>query len=313
MATSGSINYSVSRDDIITEALEQLSVIGEGESPSTAQLTSLGRTLNMMVKAWQGDGLNLFALQRVYVFLQKDTHEYSLDNSIGHLTTSFTRTTTSSSAVSGASTIEVTSAAGIADTYYIGIELDSGSLQWTTVSGAPAGTTVTLTDTLTGDVSSGATVYVYQTKASRPMKIMNAIIRDGVNNTDIEIDIVSRQEYIAMPNKTSDGQVNMVYYDPQVGTGKLYTWPETNSVDDYLVLWVQRTLEDFDASIDEPDFPQEWFLPLAYNLAKYALPKYPLPTAHTNLIVTLADDLLMRAQSFDSDDGFQLQPSNGYD
>jgi len=53
MATSGSIDFATTRDDIITEALEQLGVLGEGESPSAAQLTSCSRTLNMMLKAWQ--------------------------------------------------------------------------------------------------------------------------------------------------------------------------------------------------------------------------------------------------------------------
>jgi len=62
MATSGSIDFAATRDDIITEALEQLGALGEGESPNAAQLASCGRTLNMLVKAWQGEGLNLFAL-----------------------------------------------------------------------------------------------------------------------------------------------------------------------------------------------------------------------------------------------------------
>ena len=67
MAVSGSTNFSVTRDDIINEALELLGVLGEGEVANTNQLTSASRTLNMMTKAWQADGLNLFAVQRSYL------------------------------------------------------------------------------------------------------------------------------------------------------------------------------------------------------------------------------------------------------
>ena len=62
MATSGSIDFSLTRDDIITEALEQLGVLGSGETANTDDVVSASRTLNMMTKAWQADGLTLFAV-----------------------------------------------------------------------------------------------------------------------------------------------------------------------------------------------------------------------------------------------------------
>ena len=56
MTTSGSSDFSVSRDDIITEALQQLGVIGEGGTPSANQLTDMSRLLNMMIKNWSTYG-----------------------------------------------------------------------------------------------------------------------------------------------------------------------------------------------------------------------------------------------------------------
>jgi hypothetical protein len=38
---------------------------------------------------------------------------------------------------------------GVATTYNIGVQLDDGTFQWTTVNGAPSGSTVTLTAVLT--------------------------------------------------------------------------------------------------------------------------------------------------------------------
>jgi len=309
MATSGSINYSVTRDDIITEALEQMGVLGEGQSPSTDQLTSMSRTLNMMVKAWQADGLNLFTVQKTYLFLQKNQNQYSLSSSTSdHYTTSFYRTTIDGAVSSGASSIVVDDATNISDGDYIGIKLDGGSLQWTTVNGAPVGSTVTLTAALTDDVSDAVTVYTYTTKANRPMKIMNQVIHDSVSGYETPIDRVSRNEYITLPLKTSDGQVNQIYYDPQVGTGVLYVWPETDSVDDYLVLWTQRTIEDFDSATDDADYPQEWYLPLALNLAALSCTKYGVPGTQRTYIAQWAQYYKTLAESFDTEGGFQLQP-----
>ena len=155
MATSGSINLSASRDDIITEALEILGVLAEGTTPSAAQLTSCARTLNYMIKAWQSDGINLFAVQQVYLFLIENQSAYSLiSTTTDHYTASFVETTTSAAALSGASSIVVTSATGISASDKIGVYQDS-TMHWTTVNGAPSGSTVTLTAPLTADVASG--------------------------------------------------------------------------------------------------------------------------------------------------------------
>jgi hypothetical protein len=165
MATSGSIDFAVNRDSIITEALEQLGVLGEGEAASAAQLTNVSRTLNMMIKAWQADGLNLFAVQRLYLFLQKLQKEYSLISTTSdHFTSTFTETTTSATSSSGGSTITVTSITGISNGDNIGIQQGT-DMQWTTVNGAPSGSTVTLTDTLDADVASGLLKHTYMFKA----------------------------------------------------------------------------------------------------------------------------------------------------
>lgn len=67
MATSGSFDYTIDRDDVITEALQLVGRLADGESPTADQLTSCGRTLNMLVKAWQSDGLQLFR-RKTYSF-----------------------------------------------------------------------------------------------------------------------------------------------------------------------------------------------------------------------------------------------------
>ena len=309
MATSGSIDFTANRDDIITEALEQMGVLAEGQAPSPDQLTSMSRTLNMLVKAWQAEGMNLFTIQKLYVYLEKNKNEYSLGSSTSdHISTEYNRTTTSATSVSGASTITVYSITDMGSADYIGIKQSDGTMHWTTINGAPAGSTVTLTDVTTASINSGVTVYFYTSKANRPMKISNVVISDSISNQDIPIWMISRQEYIELPNKISDGIVNSIYYDPQINLGKLFVWPESDTVDKYLTIWVQRTLEDFDAASDDADFPQEWFLPLAMNLAVISCTKYGVHRTQRSHIANVAHGLKTMAESFDREDGFQFQP-----
>lgn len=309
MATSGSIDYTVDRDDIITEALEIMGALEAGDTPSTDDVTSLSRTLNMMVKFLQAKYVNLFAIQKVYVFLQSDQNEYSLSSSSSdNLTTSFTQTALDGAVSSGGTSLTVDSITGISDGDYIGIKVDDGTMHWDTVNGSPSGSTVTLTTGLDDDASDGAVVYAYTTKAERPMKILNQVVRDS-SGRDIPITQLARSDYINLPNKTSDGSTINIYYDPQITTGKLYVWPETDDTSDYLVLWVQRTLEDFDASSDNPDFPQEWYLPLAWNLAHYSKVKFGVPVQLASQISKAAKELLEEAGSYDTEDYMLIRPA----
>jgi hypothetical protein len=298
MATSGSINLSASRDDIITEALEILGVLAEGTTPSAAQLTSCARTLNYMIKAWQADGINLFAVQQVYLFLIKNQSAYSLiGTTTDHYTASFVETTTSAAALSGASSIVVTSATGISASDKIGVYQD-GTMHWTTVNGAPSGSTVTLTAPLTADVASGAVVYAYTSKAKRPMRVLESVIHD---ENDTPIHVGSREEYFNQSGKGTDGRVNTIYFDPQVAAPKLYVWPQTDDERHYLKLYIQRTLEDVDAAADEVDFPQEWYLPLAANLAVLLGPKYGKSLNMLAAISAMADREYQRVSGFDTE------------
>ena len=308
MATRGSIDFSVDRDGIITEALEQMGMLAEGQTPSADQLTSMSRTLNMLVKAWQGEGLNLFALQKLYIYLEKDKQEYDLGSTTtDHFSAEFNQTTTTAAAVATDTTIDVTSATNMATSDYIGVKLDDGTMQWTTITNI-ASLTITLNDALTGGVDSGALIYFYTSKANRPMKITNVVLRDSISNQDTPIWNTSRQEYIELPNKESNGAVNQIWYDPQVGTGVLSVWPRSDNVNKYLVIWVQRTLEDFDSATDDADYPQEWLLPLALNLAAVSCTKYGVPRFERTYIFNLARDYKKLAESFDIEEGFQFQP-----
>jgi len=302
MATSGSVDFSVSRDNLIEDALRTSGHIGVEDSASSTQLTWAARILNMMVKNWHGYGISLWARKTGWILPHTDTNEIDLGPSGDNATLSYTQTTLASAASSGASSIVVSSATGIADTYYIGIEQEGG-VHWTTVSGAPAGTTITLTDVLTDDAAADAYVWVYQTKIQRPLKIVEAYIRDEVSNTEVELDVVAKQEYESMSAKESEGEPNLIAYDPLLVDGKAYVYPRFSDGKSLIKIVFQRPFEDFDAASDTPDLPQEWYLPLMLHLSVLLAPTGGLPVPDRKLLREEAQAALALALMNDSEEG----------
>lgn len=309
MAVSSSIDFAATRDDIITEALEQLGVLGEGESPSTNQLTSSARTLNMMLKAWQATETNLFAIQKAYVFMQNDQVKYELSSTGDNWSTSIVNDYMAVAGVATDGTITVNDDTGMSASDIIGIELDSGTIQWTTINGAPAANVVTLTVALTGAAATSNRVYTYTTKANRPMKIIEANRIDADSKEEIPIFVRSLRHYTELPNKTTEAPVNTIYFDPQKSTSYLYVWPEPDRVDVFLTLWVQRTLFDLDGAADDVDYPQEWFMAIALSLALLLSPKYGVTGSPFRQLQFLADIYKEQAESWDTEDGFTIEPS----
>lgn len=302
MATSGSVNYNVTRNDIITEALELAGVLGVGDTATAAQITSCSRTLNMLIKAWQAKGVFIWHTSDFYVFPQKSTASFDLGATGDHATLSYNKTELAADGNSGDGTITVDDDGDISDGDYIGIELDNGTLQWTTVNGTPVSNVVTLTATLTDDVTEDANVYTYTTKISRPLWISEngRLSLDG--DSEAPFVIRARNDYNNISIKTATGNPNTGFYDPQLTDGKLYVWPTSNNVKNFLILTGKFTIEDFDSATDDADFPQEWYLPLSWNLACAVAPKF-LKQPLNPIMEQKAAMYLDEAVSFDKDFG----------
>jgi hypothetical protein len=236
------------------------------------------------------------AYGRSYSFSNQNRANYYIGGSSTDrlcLTEELVATELTADAASGATTITVDSITGISASDIIGVVTDEDGIDWTTVSGAPSGSTITLTASLDGAASSGNRVYTYTNAFShKALKIRHAFRRDS-NNIDIPLNIWSHQEYNGITNKGQTGSILSIYADPQRDEMQLYTWPIASDadLDTLMYLSIQRTIYDFDASSDNPDFPQEWFLALAFNTAMYAAPVYGVSETRFNRIASIATNL----------------------
>jgi len=107
----------------------------------------------------------------------------------------------------------------------------------------------------------------------KPMDIGHAR-RITSSGTEISVDVVSREDYQSIPNKTIQSPVTMVYYHPLRDTGTIYVWPTGTSTDNQIIVTTQRPVQDFDSEGNNPDLPKEWVLAITYLLATLIAPKY---------------------------------------
>jgi hypothetical protein len=156
---------------------------------------------------------------------------------------------------------------------YIGIHLDDGSVHWSTISSFVAGDTVSIASAITSGASSGNTVVWYTTKMRRPLTILTASLRDTADQ-DSPLAVLTLQEYESIGDKTADGTPGAFYYESQLTNGVMYLDVEPSDVSSVLRLVYLSPIEDFDASTDTADLPQQWYRPLGYQLAMDLAPAY---------------------------------------
>lgn len=113
----------------------------------------------------------------------------------------------------------------------------------------------------------------------KPMRVLSVRRRVTSESTDTPLRPLSRQEYFDLPNKTTAAVPTGWFYDPQRATGTLYLWPTASTsvaAAQTLQVTYQRRIQDFDASNNDPDLPQEWLEALVWNLADNLEPEYPV-------------------------------------
>ena len=316
MATSGSTNYSVDRDEIITAALKLCGILGEGTTANSNQLADNAVYLNMLIKSWSKD-LLLHAQDEIVVFPVKNQSVYGLGGASADracLISELIQTELSSDHSASATTITCDDTTGMAASDVIGVQTDDDGISWSTISSVDSSTQLTIASGISSTAATDKNVYTYTNVYTyRPLDISFAQ-RKLDDLSYVPVNIYSHKEYKYLPDRTTNGPILNVYYDPQLSEGQLYVWqvPDDSYTDQLLYLTVHRVVEDFDSASDSVDLPQEWYLALTYNLAKYG-PGVSLGTSDSKykrlagLAKELYDDLL----AWDAEHGsIYLQPAN---
>lgn len=301
MTTSGVYTFSVSRDDIIREALLNIRKLDELETPTATETTDCARKLNMICKQWQGradfaPGLKTWTRRHGHLFLSNTTGQYTVGPGGTGWTNSYTHTTLAATAATGQPVIVVTAATGMVAGQYIGVELTSGALFWGVILSV-VGTTVTMTSNLSGAAASGGAVFSYTTTAQQPVVIETAFLRDS-DLTDTPIRIIRNvADYDMLPSKNDPNFVSdptAIYYEFQLSNSTLFTdVAAAQDVSKHLCFTYLETIQDFVNPTDTPEYPQEWYLALSWELSMQIAPMYgavwtPLMQANRDKALAIA-------------------------
>lgn len=189
MATSGSTDWTLTRDEIITEALEDLGVLDVGDAPETNDVTSASRALNIVLKSLQADpSIALRFIEEQTVSLVASTASYSL--------------------------------------------------------------------------------------ASDTMKVMDVWLR--ISGVDTHLDVISKEEYDLLSDKSAEGQPLKAYIDYAPSTPVIYFYPVPSGT--YTAYVVdERRIEDMDGASDNVDLPVEALDMVVKSLCAKLANKFTLP------------------------------------
>ncbi len=109
--------------------------------------------------------------------------------------------------------------------------------------------TMTLTDG-TAAYTSGTD---FDTTNNATMDILDMILTRS--SVDTPVVIYSRSEYLAIPDKTTEGRPDRVFVDKQVDNVVLTFWPVPENSTDTVTWNALRRFDDFDTASDDADVP----------------------------------------------------------
>ena len=150
---------------------------------------------------------------------------------------------------------------------------------WTVQLGTQALTAGTTEYTLTADV----------------VDLLEVVVRR--DNTDFQVQRISRSDYQNLPNKTTSGRPSSIYVDKQISP-KINLWPAPENSTDVLRYYFIQRIQDADAAINNMDAPFR-FLPCIAGLAYYlSVKKAP---DRVQLLKSIYEEEFQRASDMDQD------------
>jgi|TARA_B110000285_G_C15043197_1_gene572903 hypothetical protein len=299
MATSGSVDFNLDMAEITEEAFERCGLeLRTGYDSRTAR-----RSINLLFADWANRGLNLWTVEQV-------------TQSLANYSTS--------SAVAAYPLGTITATVGASTDLLVGRVITGSSSGTTaTVISKPSSTTITIT-VPSGSFTAGETITssasdesgVATTIASNPslancqasVDMLEAVVRrDG---SDISITRINRQDYLTIPDKTTQGRPTQFYIDRQI-TPTVTVWPAPENSTDQLIYYRIKRIEDADSANNNAEVPFRFLPCLIAGLSYYiAIKKAP---DRVPMLKAMYDEEFQRAASEDAErTPLRLVPSHSY-
>lgn len=299
MATSGNTNFLTTTAQIYRQAALLVNAIGRQESMPASLVSDFTFSLNALIKNWQNTGIHLWTTREATLFPTVGQYQYRAGTAAtDHITETYYSTKVTVNAVLSGTLLTVDSTTNITIGDFVGVVIDNGTIQWTTVANKSA-TTITLTAPLVDSVKAGNKVFTYTTKISRPLRVVDARRFDIAGERETPILMEARKDYRALPTKRDAGSIVSMFYDAQLTLGVFNLWRVPNVTTDLVNFTWYRPMEVFVSANDNPDLPEQWVQALIWNLALVRMPMHPVKPENRQLIMQNAAQFLDDAKGFD--------------
>lgn len=302
MAFSSSWNYTntYTAADLMALALRRLGVLDPDEPINTTEQTNALQVLNLVLKEISLQGTNIYLRDTMYLMLTSKTKPYYTTAS-DYLAFGFALITQSNgAAISGATTIVLDSVSGIVTGQYIFIKQSDNTMLATTVNGAPAGNTVTLTNALTASVNDNAYVYLVSTTdrftgvlnsvlSARTMEPTSDSINYGENGRFVPMDVVGDVAFHSNSSIGQTGRPLQLYHIRKPTSSELHIWPLGGQPTiDVIELVNTYPIMDLDTTTDNLYLPPDGFNAVAWQLAAEMASEYGLSEAEQRRLWQIA-------------------------
>ncbi len=313
MTISNTYVFNDFRDAVIKDALILVGAASQEETIQASDLQITARFLNRLLKYWSTRGLHLWRREEAFLIPQNGQYKYTLGSGSDVAVSSYVNTTLNANAILGATVLTIVSNTGFVNGNTILIELNTNSLQSTTIISSTT-TTVTVAAPLTAAATSGGVIYVYDTAniIPHPLKLLSMRRRtSGTDLIDVPMTQLTYDSYFNLPFKNGNSSFPTQWMcDSARSTCDIYLWQAPNDVAIIFPFTYEITLADVSAANQTCDCPQEWLMALVYQLAVSIALVYGkaalLPT-----IKALADEYFNEALNWDSECvSVAIEPSN---
>tara|TARA_R110000803_G_scaffold58245_1_gene116472 strand:- start:3029 stop:3973 length:945 start_codon:yes stop_codon:yes gene_type:complete len=303
MATSGSVDYTLTAGDVVDQAFSKIGVKAAEQALQAPELKDGLNALNLLLKFMQSQGLHLWTREEGVLFLDVAKTDYLVGPTGDKATTldDFVGTTTTASEIALATVIDVTDTTGMTAADNVGIQLDDGTRHWTTIVSVDSAIQITLTTGIASASASGSTVFTYTSPVERPLRITSFRRKTFAEDNEIPVNQWSRNEYFNQTNKESQGTVVNAYYSPLLNNGRVYVWQTADSVNDYVRFSFQRAIEDIDNKTNNLDIPVEWLEPIIYGVAARLVDDYNIAPDKGDRIILKAQAMLEEVLAWDQE------------
>jgi len=138
--------------------------------------------------------------------------------------------------------------------------------------------------------------------------VLSVVVRRS--NTDFSLDRVSRDTFLSIPNKTTQGRPSQFFLDRQV-TPSLNIWPRPENSTDTVIYNALTRMDDADAQVNTLDMPFRFYPCLAAGLAYYlSIKRSP---QRTQMLKAMYEEEFERAMAEDRDrSSFNIVPRYEY-